>query len=363
MRVSWGTKQVYWNLFNCAASPLEQYNVAPDPPNAARYHIVHNTCSMGGVGLSPRYSSPVASLVLTDSSQLTSDSQHLVAHYSSPMASLVLTDSSQLTAWKSYQTKLCIPTPNHMICKNRCLAAPRIETETPRLVARCTYHYNTGPVTLQSSFKALPRLKTAIVLLPSVFCSYPDWRLRVSAGRYSSPVASLVLNSDTCVRNVTWSSEPSSSLAIESPLRPATLLTSVACREVLSGLYIPHIGMHLKQEQKFGLRSQTCPVRYAGYREVRDQIPAGFTEEPMYGWSNGERVGENIPTATVLTRSAYLGNYPRHATGSLVYFQAWLKRLSSSNCRPGELSVLSGYVLGWSRYTPQRERVLRRSEH
>nr|CAD7204188.1 unnamed protein product [Timema douglasi] len=41
----------------------------------------------------------------------------------SPMASLVLTDSSQLTALKSYQTKLCIPTPNHMICKNMCLAA------------------------------------------------------------------------------------------------------------------------------------------------------------------------------------------------------------------------------------------------
>nr|CAD7417793.1 unnamed protein product [Timema poppensis] len=39
------------------------------------------------------------------------------------MASLVLTDSSQLTALKSYQTKLCITTPNHMICKNMCLAA------------------------------------------------------------------------------------------------------------------------------------------------------------------------------------------------------------------------------------------------
>nr|CAD7579649.1 unnamed protein product [Timema californicum] len=39
----------------------------------------------------------MASLVLTDSSQLTSDSQHL-GIYSSPMASLVLTDSSQLTS-------------------------------------------------------------------------------------------------------------------------------------------------------------------------------------------------------------------------------------------------------------------------
>nr|CAD7204202.1 unnamed protein product [Timema douglasi] len=43
------------------------------------------------------YSSPVATLVLTDSSQLTSDSQHL-GIYSSPLASLVLTDSSQLTS-------------------------------------------------------------------------------------------------------------------------------------------------------------------------------------------------------------------------------------------------------------------------
>nr|CAD7410246.1 unnamed protein product [Timema cristinae] len=39
------------------------------------------------------------------------------------MASLVPSDSSQLTTLKSYQTKLCIPTPNHMICKNMCLAA------------------------------------------------------------------------------------------------------------------------------------------------------------------------------------------------------------------------------------------------
>nr|CAD7256563.1 unnamed protein product [Timema shepardi] len=54
------------------------------------------------------YSSPVASLVLTDSSQLTSGSQHLATltadfwqstfSYSSPMASLVLTDSSQQTS-------------------------------------------------------------------------------------------------------------------------------------------------------------------------------------------------------------------------------------------------------------------------
>nr|CAD7265567.1 unnamed protein product [Timema shepardi] len=43
------------------------------------------------------YSSPVASLVLTDGSQLTSDTQHS-GIYSSLMASLVLTDGSQLTS-------------------------------------------------------------------------------------------------------------------------------------------------------------------------------------------------------------------------------------------------------------------------
>nr|CAD7571575.1 unnamed protein product [Timema californicum] len=43
------------------------------------------------------YSSPVAPLVLTDNTQLTSDSQHLGV-YSNPVASLVLTDSSQLTS-------------------------------------------------------------------------------------------------------------------------------------------------------------------------------------------------------------------------------------------------------------------------
>nr|CAD7260962.1 unnamed protein product [Timema shepardi] len=51
------------------------------------------------------------------------ESNILKLRYSSPMASLVLTDNSQLTALKRYQTKLCIPTPDHMICKNMCLAA------------------------------------------------------------------------------------------------------------------------------------------------------------------------------------------------------------------------------------------------
>nr|CAD7576297.1 unnamed protein product [Timema californicum] len=45
------------------------------------------------------------------------------ATYSSPMTSLVLTDSSQLTALGSYQTKLCIPMLDHMNSKNMCLAA------------------------------------------------------------------------------------------------------------------------------------------------------------------------------------------------------------------------------------------------
>nr|CAD7574906.1 unnamed protein product [Timema californicum] len=39
------------------------------------------------------------------------------------MTSLVLTDSSQLKALKRYQTKLCLPTLNHVIFKNMCLAA------------------------------------------------------------------------------------------------------------------------------------------------------------------------------------------------------------------------------------------------
>nr|CAD7260965.1 unnamed protein product [Timema shepardi] len=56
-------------------------------------------------------------------------------NYSSPMASLVLTDSSQLTALKSYQTNLCIPTPNHMICKNMCLSAVTSDSQNVVLVS------------------------------------------------------------------------------------------------------------------------------------------------------------------------------------------------------------------------------------
>nr|CAD7419215.1 unnamed protein product [Timema poppensis] len=56
------------------------------------------------------YSSPTASLVLSDSSQLTSDSQHLCV-YSSPMASLVLTDSSQLTSDSQHLAVSCQSAP------------------------------------------------------------------------------------------------------------------------------------------------------------------------------------------------------------------------------------------------------------
>nr|CAD7407097.1 unnamed protein product [Timema poppensis] len=48
------------------------------------------------------------------------------SNYSSPITSLVLSDSSEL---KSYQTKLCIPTQNHMICNNMCLAAATSDSQ------------------------------------------------------------------------------------------------------------------------------------------------------------------------------------------------------------------------------------------
>nr|CAD7205543.1 unnamed protein product [Timema douglasi] len=58
---------------------------------------VKKSCPLEGSVKKADYSSPMASLVLTDSSQLTSGSQHL-GIYSSPVASLVLTDNSQLTS-------------------------------------------------------------------------------------------------------------------------------------------------------------------------------------------------------------------------------------------------------------------------
>nr|CAD7262134.1 unnamed protein product [Timema shepardi] len=58
-------------------------------------------------------SSSMASLVLTDSSQLTSDTQHL-GIYSSPMASLVLTDSSQLNSDGFENCELSVSTKEAM---------------------------------------------------------------------------------------------------------------------------------------------------------------------------------------------------------------------------------------------------------
>nr|CAD7427683.1 unnamed protein product [Timema monikensis] len=52
------------------------------------------------------------------------------------MASLVLTDSSQLAALKSYRTKLCIPTLNHMICKNMC---HKLQPKEPLIRIRVEY--------------------------------------------------------------------------------------------------------------------------------------------------------------------------------------------------------------------------------
>nr|CAD7432293.1 unnamed protein product [Timema monikensis] len=66
--------------------------------------------------------------------------------YSSPMTSLVLTDRSQLTALKSYQTKLCIPTPNQMICKNMCAKNGQREKGIIRA----------DPIWKQAEFRALP---------------------------------------------------------------------------------------------------------------------------------------------------------------------------------------------------------------
>nr|CAD7265710.1 unnamed protein product [Timema shepardi] len=70
------------------------------------------------------YSSPMASLVLTDSSQLISDSQHL-GMYSSPMASLVLTDSSQLTS----DSQHLAPKKTRGYCTNNTMGLSAIQTE------------------------------------------------------------------------------------------------------------------------------------------------------------------------------------------------------------------------------------------
>nr|CAD7195172.1 unnamed protein product [Timema douglasi] len=65
------------------------------------------------------------------------------------MASLVLSDSSQLTALKSYQTKLCIPTPNHMLCKNMCLAA--VPSENQHLVRKSSFHHHASAGTARAT--------------------------------------------------------------------------------------------------------------------------------------------------------------------------------------------------------------------
>nr|CAD7258611.1 unnamed protein product [Timema shepardi] len=80
-----------------------------------------------------------------------------------PMTSLLLTDSSQLTALKSYQIKLCIPTPNHMIFKNMCLAAVTSDRQSLYLPSRLTLPgqspYLPPRLTLpgQSPYLPLPR--------------------------------------------------------------------------------------------------------------------------------------------------------------------------------------------------------------
>nr|CAD7259860.1 unnamed protein product [Timema shepardi] len=71
-----------------------------------------------------------------------------LVNYSSPMAALVLTDSSQLTALKSYQTKLCIPTLNQMICKNMCLIA--VTSDSQHLGASRIFQVTCCNITPQS---------------------------------------------------------------------------------------------------------------------------------------------------------------------------------------------------------------------
>nr|CAD7601068.1 unnamed protein product [Timema genevievae] len=81
---------------------------------------------------------------------------------SSPMAYLVLTDSSQLTALKSYQTKLCIPTPNHMICINTCLAA--VTSDSQNLGINLNVDFQKSAVNCQSAPKK-----------PWGYCRFRNW--------------------------------------------------------------------------------------------------------------------------------------------------------------------------------------------
>nr|CAD7587925.1 unnamed protein product [Timema genevievae] len=59
------------------------------------------------------------------------------------MTSLVLTDSTQLTAdgFEKLPDQICISMPNHMICKNMCLAD--VTSDSQNLGPK--YDYETGP--------------------------------------------------------------------------------------------------------------------------------------------------------------------------------------------------------------------------
>nr|CAD7570787.1 unnamed protein product [Timema californicum] len=106
-----------------------------------------------------------------------------VFNVNSPMASLVLSDSSQLTDLKSYQTKLCIPTPNHMICKNIRNVLEFAWTEN-RVPFR---RINTS--VLPASFRINSDEVDALAREPSVVGDLTTVRCTT----YSSPMDSLVL--------------------------------------------------------------------------------------------------------------------------------------------------------------------------
>nr|CAD7265227.1 unnamed protein product [Timema shepardi] len=67
----------------------------------------------------------------------------------SPMASLVLNDSSQLTpdGFEKLPDQLCIPTPNYMICKNICLAAVTSDSQHLGISCEAGYYFDLGDLT------------------------------------------------------------------------------------------------------------------------------------------------------------------------------------------------------------------------
>nr|CAD7397652.1 unnamed protein product [Timema cristinae] len=105
-----------------------------------------------------------------------------------PMASLALNDSSQLIALKSYQTKLCIPTPNHMICKNMCLAA--VTSDGPNLDIYLNVDCQKSVVSCQSAPKK-----------PWGYCTYNFSSLN---NEYSPTVDCEFAGSWTCRRLETY---------------------------------------------------------------------------------------------------------------------------------------------------------------